>query len=363
MLPEARRIHSPALRSGTVPGSVTTHSPLVPRDSRLSVGLVLSAGGGAARAFHAGVLAALEATTGWDPRQADLVVGTSAGSTAAAYLRAGLSAPDDLARFTGDRLSAEGAALMARLRPPSGTSSVPATDTDRSWASMRPLRASLLLRALGSNTALATGLAGLAPAGTWANTDLGDQIRDVAGMAWPSEPTWICATRVRDGRRVVFGRDDVATPDIGAAAQASCAIPRVIRPVRIGRDLFIDGATHSSTNADLVAPLAFDVVVIVSSMTASAPHDAFDPRRPARWWFSRLLAREVAAIRGTGTPVLVVQPEADDLAARTGPGASQAKVARQAQRSAAAHFDRLDVAEDAALERLRAVASASTARR
>src|SRR5687768_17021757 len=44
---------------------------------RLSIGLVLSAGGGAARSYHAGTLAALAADTGWDPRTADLIVGTS----------------------------------------------------------------------------------------------------------------------------------------------------------------------------------------------------------------------------------------------------------------------------------------------
>jgi len=52
----------------------------VPAGSK--VGLVLGAGGIAGGAFHAGVLAALEEATGWDPRRAALVVGTSAGSIA-----------------------------------------------------------------------------------------------------------------------------------------------------------------------------------------------------------------------------------------------------------------------------------------
>jgi NTE family protein len=156
--------------------------------------------------------------------------------------------------------------------------------------------------------------------------------------------------RVRDGRRVVFGRDDVTTPDIGTAAQASCAIPRVVQPVRIGGHLYIDGAVHSSTNADLVAPLAFDLVVIVSSMTAEPEHARPSARHPAAFWFSRLLRREVASIRDQGTPVLVIQPTAADLAARTGPDASQLTVARQAFRSTESH---LESAEDDALARLR----------
>lgn len=312
-----------------------------------SIGLVLSAGGGAARAYHAGTLAAIEAATGWDPRTADLIVGTSAGSTAAAYLRAGLSAADDYARFTGGDLSPEGRALLDRVRPHPNPEAP--GDVDREWTSRRPLRASLALRALTGRAALVTGLAGLAPAGTWSNAELGDRIRDVCGDRWPDEPTWICAVRVRDGRRIVFGRDDVPTPDVATAAQASCAIPRTIRPVRVVDADYIDGAVHSSTNADLVAPLAFDLVVIVSSMTAENPPRS--PRSPSMWWFSRLLAREVAQIRAHGTPVLVVQPTDADLEARRAHGASQLTVARQAYRTAAVHLERPDAAEAVALLR------------
>ena len=53
------------------------------------IGLVLGAGGVIGHAFHAGVLAALADDTGWDPRRADVIVGTSAGSIAGALLRAG----------------------------------------------------------------------------------------------------------------------------------------------------------------------------------------------------------------------------------------------------------------------------------
>ena len=66
-----------------------------------SVGLVLGAGGAVGGAYHAGALAALADATGWDPRTADLVVGTSAGAATAASLRAGLSAADLCARVTG----------------------------------------------------------------------------------------------------------------------------------------------------------------------------------------------------------------------------------------------------------------------
>src|SRR5690349_11033193 len=79
------------------------------------IALVLGAGGVAGGAFHAGVLAALAEATGWDPRAADLMVGTSAGSITGASLRAGLSAPDMLARAQDRPLSAEGRELTNRL--------------------------------------------------------------------------------------------------------------------------------------------------------------------------------------------------------------------------------------------------------
>jgi NTE family protein len=41
------------------------------------IGLVLGAGGSAGVAYHGAILGALEAATQWDPRTADIIVGTS----------------------------------------------------------------------------------------------------------------------------------------------------------------------------------------------------------------------------------------------------------------------------------------------
>src|SRR5450432_3427349 len=78
------------------------------------IGLVLGAGGVVGHAFHAGVLAAVAESTGWDPRDADVIVGTSAGSVVGALLRAGASAPDLAARATGAPVSAAGQRLIDR---------------------------------------------------------------------------------------------------------------------------------------------------------------------------------------------------------------------------------------------------------
>ena len=78
------------------------------------IGLVLGAGGAVGHAFHSGVLSALTEETGWDARDAEIIVGTSAGSLVGAFLRAGLSPLDLLARATDMPMSNEGRALVDR---------------------------------------------------------------------------------------------------------------------------------------------------------------------------------------------------------------------------------------------------------
>src|SRR3954454_19342541 len=56
--------------------------------------LVLGAGGTVGLAYHAGVLRALADVAGIEAADADLIVGTSAGSVAGAYLRSGYTSDD-----------------------------------------------------------------------------------------------------------------------------------------------------------------------------------------------------------------------------------------------------------------------------
>src|SRR5687768_14183120 len=79
------------------------------------IGLVLGAGGVVGQAYHAGVLAALEHDLGWDPRTADVIVGSSAGSVTGSLLRLGVSASDLAAWAVEAPLSVEGAPVMEQL--------------------------------------------------------------------------------------------------------------------------------------------------------------------------------------------------------------------------------------------------------
>src|SRR5437016_10752839 len=107
----------PEQRRGTSMRSSPEDSPRaagVPQPSRATtprIGLVLGAGGAVGHAFHGGVLSALSDATGWDARDAEVIVGTSAGSLVGALLRAGLSGTDLAARAMNMPLSPEGRRL------------------------------------------------------------------------------------------------------------------------------------------------------------------------------------------------------------------------------------------------------------
>ncbi|HET9075686.1 MAG TPA: patatin-like phospholipase family protein [Acidimicrobiales bacterium] len=314
----------------------------------LRVGLVLGAGGVLGGAFHAGVLAALHEATGWDPRRASVIVGTSAGSVLAAALRAGLPPAELLARAEGRHpatVAAPGAAgtrpgpspapFLLRLRPGPGRTRAEVVSLLRS-AALRPL----------STRPLAI-LASLVPDGTVPADFIRSGIEAIAPPAWPDDPLWICAVRQRDGRRVVFGRD--AFPDVAAAVTASCAIPGVFRPETIDGEPYVDGGVHSPTNADLLAGYGPDLVIVSSpmSMAGRVPRLAVD--QPARRWSGALLGGEAAALRRRGAHVVAFQPTPDDLAVM-GPNAMD-------------RSRRADVARHARLSTLRRLGRADTRRR
>jgi NTE family protein len=169
---------------------------------------------------------------------------------------------------------------------------------------------------------------------------LGDRIRRAHDRDWPEQPTWITAVRLRDGARVVFGRD-VTDADLATAVEASSAIPGYFTPVRHRDETYVDGGAHSPTNADLVAGAGFDVVVVSSPM--SGTRQALRPLRlsSGRALHTATLAREVRAVRAAGTPVLVLHPGPEVVAAignRSMDASCRRAVARAALDTVRAHL-------------------------
>lgn len=327
-----------------------------------SIGLVLGAGGVVGGAYNVGALAALAEATGWDARTADLIVGTSAGAGIAATLRIGFSPGDHYRRAQDLAMSDEGQRIgnyvtRERVQLPDH----PGLDP---LSFLRPTAPWLLVPAFLAPGPVRPGLlAGLLPRGRIDPKPLGDRIRDLTTDRWPAQPTWIVAVRLRDGKRTVFGREDVDVPDLGVAVEASSAVPSYFKPVRIGDHEYFDGGAFSCTNADLVASLGYDLVVIVSPMSAVA--NALDRTAggASRVMQSRTLAREVAAIRERGTKVLVIQPtRADiDLMGTDWLANEQAPpVARRAHDSVLAHLDDPEVADRVEILRDAATQAATT---
>ena len=67
-------------------------------------GLVLGGGGVLGGAWAVGALAALKAVHGFEPRDAEIIVGTSAGSVLAALLGAGATVEELAAQERGDKV-------------------------------------------------------------------------------------------------------------------------------------------------------------------------------------------------------------------------------------------------------------------
>ena len=271
----------------------------------MSTALVLGAGGLTGSAFHAGVLQGL-LDGGWDAAGADLIVGTSAGSSTGASLRAGIPVTDLFAIQTGGTVSEATRARRHGLPPELDWSAPPEP-------SRRPLSPAFAARAVLRRGWPRPGLAygGLAPRGRMDTRRIAARVDGIydEDTWWPEAPLWICAVRVDDGRRRVFGREpeDVS---VGTAVAASSAVPGLLAPVVIGGRDHVDGAVHSSTNVDLVAGLGFDRVVVSAPMAGDA-----DWRSPARAYHRHLLGQEVAAVRRAGTEVTVLAPDAEVRAA------------------------------------------------
>ncbi len=245
----------------------------------MSTALVLGAGGLTGGAFHAGVLQGL-LDEGWDAADADLIVGTSAGSSTGATLRAGIPVTDHYADQTGQPVSAETEARRRDL-PPRLDFSEPLAPANR-----LPLDLAFGSRAFLRRGQPRLGLlfGGLQPRGRMDTLQIAARIDGIhEGVPWPEAPLWICSVRVRDGRLRVFGRDE-SEATVGVAVAASSAVPGLLAPVTIDGAEHVDGAVHSPTNLDQVAGLGFDRVLVSSpdvGRIGLAPAGADVPHPPA----------------------------------------------------------------------------------
>jgi len=257
--------------------------------------LVLGGGGITGIAWEWGILAGL-AEAGIALSDADLVVGTSAGSVVGAQVAHGLAPAD---RYE------------AQLAPPDGE----------------------LAGTFGTGTIVRYGLAMLvgssAPRavrqriGRLSLRSNGDEAVRVAVIdsrlpvkEWPSERALrVTAVDAESGEFRVFDRDSGVS--LVRAVAASCAVPGVWPPVTIDGRRYMDGGARSGTNADLAA--GYDKVVLLAPLVRGfgpMPGAAAHVERLRRESTVALVSPDPEALRTFGRNVLDPAKRAD--AARAG---------------------------------------------
>jgi NTE family protein len=266
--------------------------------------LVLGGGGITGIAWELGLLAGLH-RLGAGLADADLIIGTSAGSYVGALLATGADLDKAAARASDIEvelaprvdpvLLAEGFALLGD-------------------ETLQPVEKR---RRLGE-------LAVRAPLGPD-----GPHIERFALTlpihSWPSIPRLVI-TAIDTGTGELTAWDAAAGVELPAAVAASCALPGVFPPVRVNGGRFMDGGVRSVTNVDLAAG-AESVIVIAptSNMWRATPAEELDRLGAPR---SLLIAPDEASRDAIGGNILDPGRRAPALAA----GAAQAHAVAEAVR-------------------------------
>ncbi|MCQ4084802.1 patatin-like phospholipase family protein [Streptomyces sp. RB6PN25] len=276
-------------------------------------GLVLGGGGSLGAAWTIGALCVLEDAWGWDPRSADIILGTSAGAIVGSLVALGARPRDILSHQRGDTAQSGirvdydtwvGGALPRIPRPGIGSLKM-LCDAVR-----HPHRMPFTML-----------LAACAPPGQGNLNGVRDLFRQLEmGDRWTHNPALrVVAVDLDRGVRVLFGAPDAPCTDLASAVTASCALPAWFAPVEIGGRRFVDGCAWSDTNLDLVAGEGLDeVFVLAPTCVRHMDHPRSVPaqverqlRRIATW---RLL-HEAQLVRQAGARVRMIVPGPEDLAA------------------------------------------------
>lgn len=264
------------------------------------MGLVLGGGGITGAAFDFGTLLALRMATGWEPNDAQVLVGTSSGAFVGAMVRGDALHLD---AFTGTGETAE--EIREWLNGYLHTRGAPR-------GAIRWVRSGLLPALRRPSLHVALGSPGM-----YRTDGLQRWVHDAVGPlagSWPVKSTAMVAYDLRARTRVPFGTEGAPETTLAEAVAASAAVPFVYEPVRIGDRWYADGGMGSGTSVDFLLghPEPLDLVIIVAPFAATAPRsggriyeDMFDQvGRRALSAELAILAREWPA-----TDVLVLRPD------------------------------------------------------
>lgn len=282
--------------------------------------LVLGAGGVLGLEWIMGFLAGIEDATGFDLRDCEYFVGTSAGSIAAARLLGGRRPrrPPDTATApkstmgVADTPDEDQFEERARLGPAALAAARRAGEWSLAVGS--PLAPVALSLARPGGTLLRAGVLTRIPTPHRRLDDLEARVERY-GARFDGRLRIACVDRA-SGKRVVFGSPGAPAATVPEAVAASCAVPWLFAPAEIGDREYVDGGVWSATNLD-VAPAGRDTHVLCLNPTAGlgGSHTlAAVGRRLAR----SAVSVEALALRRRGAIVRTVAPDTESSAAMGG---------------------------------------------
>jgi NTE family protein len=257
---------------------------------RTTRAVVLGGGGLTGVAWLAGYVASLQ-EAGIQLSEADLIVGTSAGSIAGANLAAGRDFKR-LAAFLGSRRSPARSLLLKLYGLTPTPSPADIQKLAAQWQSDVP--SSIASKQEAGRAAFA---ADVMPERAW----LGFVGTLLLMRHWPAASLGVTAVDAETGERRVFRQEDRVS--VRRAVGASAAVPQVFPPVHVGGRAYIDGGTGSVMNADVAA--GHDLVIVV--IDHNAPKTGVGPLS------RRAIDLEVEQLRADGSTVLVIEPDAPSI--------------------------------------------------
>ena len=256
--------------------------------------LVLHGGGSAGNAWEIGVIAGLF-DAGLDVTEADLIIGTSAGSTAAAQITS--ATPAELLA----------AILTAAPQPRPGPARSGAWTRSRLGPAADHMERTSRIIAAAEDAADMRRRMGAAALEVDAAPDGSAQTRWRATVAarlpsqrWPQRSVLITAVDAHTGEPVVFDRHSGV--DLVDAVAASTANGFGVPPYRIGGHRYIDGGYRRNENADLAA--GYRRVLVLSPFGGRSRH-------PLEWGMQ--LAAQVDELRAGGSNVETIFPDGHSL--------------------------------------------------
>jgi NTE family protein len=242
--------------------------------------LILGGGGTLGIAWEVGLLAGL-AAHGINLAEADLIVGTSAGSVVGALIAGGVDLQVMLQLVRGG-------GSMQRTGPvdPAGMAAIYAK-----WSAMSTVDQDLM-REIGQ---MALAIQAI-PEEDWV-----DGIAQLMAPVpdWPDRNLQVTAVNAETGAFTVWTKES-GVP-IHLAVASSCTVPGLFTPVQINGRRYIDGGVRTSTNADLA--LGYPTVLILAPGL-----------RPGHRQEAVLFEQERSALQASGSTVQVVVPDAATLA-------------------------------------------------